>query len=68
MAGVSLQGVSKRYGRIVAVEELDLDIADGEMMMLVNGRGSQQVHTKAASHPVGKQPPGTANNRQEAPG
>jgi multiple sugar transport system ATP-binding protein len=34
-----LQGVSKRYGRIVAVEELDLDIADGEMMMLVGPSG-----------------------------
>ena len=35
MAGVSLLGVSKLYGRVVAVEDLDLDIADGEMMMLV---------------------------------
>ena len=39
MAGVSLQGVSKRYGRVVAVEDLDLDIADGEMMMLVGPSG-----------------------------
>jgi multiple sugar transport system ATP-binding protein len=39
MAGVSLEGVSKRYGRVVAVESLDLDIADGETMMLVGPSG-----------------------------
>ena len=39
MAGVTLEGVSKRYGEVVAVGDLDLDIADGEMMMLVGPSG-----------------------------
>lgn len=39
MAGVTLDGVSKRYGEVVAISALDLDIADGEIMMLVGPSG-----------------------------
>ncbi len=39
MASVSLEGVSKRYGDVVAVQDLDLEIADGEMLMLVGPSG-----------------------------
>ena len=39
MAGISLQGVSKRFGDVVAVDDLELEIADGEIMMLVGPSG-----------------------------
>jgi ABC-type sugar transport system ATPase subunit len=39
MACVSLQGVSKRYRDVVAVSELDLEITDGEILMLIGPSG-----------------------------
>ena len=39
MAAISLEGVSKRYRDVVAVQELDLEIADGEIMMLLGPSG-----------------------------
>lgn len=39
MASVSLEGVTKAFRDVVAVRDLDLEIADGEMMMLVGPSG-----------------------------
>src|SRR5215813_5494438 len=39
MARVQLVGVSKRFGSTVAVQGLDLDIADGEFFTLLGGSG-----------------------------
>src|SRR4051812_22281599 len=40
MAGVSFSGVDKRFGPVLAVAGLDLEIADGEFMVLVGPSGS----------------------------
>jgi len=40
MARVTFDGVSKRFGPVVAVDELTLDVADGEFMVLVGPSGS----------------------------
>ncbi len=40
MAGVTFEGVTKRYGAVEAVRELSLTIADGEFMVLVGPSGS----------------------------
>ncbi|NBO52054.1 MAG: sn-glycerol-3-phosphate ABC transporter ATP-binding protein UgpC [bacterium] len=39
MATVTFDGVSKRYGEVLAVEDLSLEIADGEFMVLVGPSG-----------------------------
>lgn len=39
MASVSLNAVTKRYGDVTAVEQLDLDIADGELLVLLGPSG-----------------------------
>src|SRR5215216_7101586 len=40
MAAVRFDAVSKRYAEVTAVDELSLDIADGEFMVLVGPSGS----------------------------
>src|SRR3954464_1478870 len=40
MAGVSFSGVDKSFGPVLAVNALDLEIADGEFMVLVGPSGS----------------------------
>ncbi|MGH2830341.1 MAG: ABC transporter ATP-binding protein, partial [Actinomycetota bacterium] len=45
MAGVGLRGVAKRYGEHVAVAGLDLQIADGELMVLVGPSGCGKTTT-----------------------
>jgi ABC-type sugar transport system ATPase subunit len=40
MARVAFHGVSKRFGSVVAVEDFTLEIADGELMVLVGPSGS----------------------------
>ncbi len=39
MAAVTLNGVSKRFGNLTAVDQLDLRIADGEFVVLVGPSG-----------------------------
>lgn len=39
MAGVSLRGITKRFGKVVAVDNLTLDIDDGEFVVLVGPSG-----------------------------
>jgi ABC-type sugar transport system ATPase subunit len=39
MAGVTLERVSKRFGDATIVDQLDLAIADGELLVLVGGSG-----------------------------
>jgi multiple sugar transport system ATP-binding protein len=39
MAGVTFKGVTKRYGDVTAVETLDLEIVDGEFMVLLGPSG-----------------------------
>ena len=40
MSSVAFLGVSKRFGRVEAVRELTLEVADGELMVLVGPSGS----------------------------
>ncbi len=40
MSSVAFHGVSKRFGTVEAVRELTLDVADGELMVLVGPSGS----------------------------
>ena len=40
MSSVAFRGVSKRFGRVEAVRELTLEVADGELMVLVGPSGS----------------------------
>jgi ABC-type Fe3+/spermidine/putrescine transport system ATPase subunit len=40
MARFSVRGLTVRYGGVVALEGLDLDIAEGEIFVLVGGSGS----------------------------
>jgi ABC-type sugar transport system ATPase subunit len=40
MAGVAFSAVSKRFGSVLAVNELSLEIGDGEFMVLVGPSGS----------------------------
>ena len=39
MSSVAFRGVSKRFGRVEAVRELTLEVADGELMVLVGPSG-----------------------------
>jgi len=39
MANVTFDGVTKRYGDVIAVEELHLEVADGEFMVLLGPSG-----------------------------
>jgi ABC-type sugar transport system ATPase subunit len=39
MANVVFDGVVKRYGEVTAVDDLDLDVADGEFMVLLGPSG-----------------------------
>jgi multiple sugar transport system ATP-binding protein len=39
MSTVTFQGVSKRYGEVLAVDNLNLEIKDGEFMVLVGPSG-----------------------------
>jgi multiple sugar transport system ATP-binding protein len=40
MASVSFEGVSKKFDDVTVVEEFNLDVADGELLVLVGGSGS----------------------------
>ncbi|HVL89234.1 MAG TPA: ATP-binding cassette domain-containing protein, partial [Actinomycetota bacterium] len=39
MAGLSLRGVTKSYGEHPAVEDLTIDVADGELFVLLGPSG-----------------------------
>ncbi len=39
MVGVSLRGLTKRFGEVVAVHPLDLDVEDGEFLVLLGPSG-----------------------------
>jgi ABC-2 type transport system ATP-binding protein len=45
MPAISLQGVTKRYGATVAVDELSLDVAKGEMFGLIGPDGAGKTTT-----------------------
>ena len=45
MSTVRLDGVAKRYGQTVAVHELDLDVADGELVTLLGPSGCGKTTT-----------------------
>src|SRR5438477_10606424 len=39
MANIHLRGISKKYGAYGAVDHLDMDIADGELLLLLGPSG-----------------------------
>ena len=72
MADLSLRGASKRFGDQVAVEGLDLDVADGELVVLLGPTGAGKTTTlrliagletpdegevRIGDHDVTKEPP-----------
>src|SRR5688572_20623454 len=40
MPSVSFEHVSKRFGEVAVVEDFNLEVADGELVVLVGGSGS----------------------------
>lgn len=42
---ISLQGVTKRYGDTTVVDDVSLDVAEGEMLVLLGGSGSGKTTT-----------------------
>src|SRR5258706_13852725 len=45
MAEVRLQGVTKRFGDVAAIDDLSLDIADGELLVLLGPTGAGKTTT-----------------------
>ena len=39
MASVSIRNVAKRFGEVVVMHDIDLDVADGEFFVLVGASG-----------------------------
>jgi ABC-type Fe3+/spermidine/putrescine transport system ATPase subunit len=39
MAGISIEGVTKRFGEVAAVDRVDLEIKDGEFVTLLGPSG-----------------------------
>src|SRR5687768_6105112 len=45
MASISLQGISKQFGQITALSDMQLDIADGEFFVLLGPSGAGKTTT-----------------------
>src|SRR4051794_12897966 len=45
MADIALKGVSKRFGQTLAIDRLDLTIADGEFVVLLGPTGAGKTTT-----------------------
>src|SRR4051794_26109492 len=45
MATLALQGLARRYGATVAVDRVDLDVADGELVALLGPSGCGKTTT-----------------------
>lgn len=45
MASISLQGITKRFGDVTAVDDLQLEIADGEFFVLLGPSGAGKTTT-----------------------
>src|SRR5258706_3319855 len=45
MAEVRLDGVTKRFGDVAAIDDLSLDIADGELLVLLGPTGAGKTTT-----------------------
>src|SRR6185295_17390355 len=45
MASISLSGVTKRFGAVTAIDDLTLDVADGEFFVLLGPSGAGKTTT-----------------------
>ena len=60
MASISLQGITKRFGDVTAVDDLQVDIADGEFFVLLGPSGAGEQNARVAPQVAGTVSP-TAN-------
>ena len=51
---VRFQNVTKRYGELVVLDALDLDVAEGEMVTIIGPSGSGKDNCFAHAHGPGK--------------
>jgi hypothetical protein len=55
MAAISVQGLTKRFGDVLAVDRLDFDVAPGTVTGFLGPNGAGKTTTRGAPRPAGRQ-------------